>query len=152
MRCRPTCSADDEAAAGVAQRPFRIHSAWRRWRCGAAQAVAIPLLVLIKMAQWLAPFFTYHFFTGDENDSVWFAVAMSVLAFAIATLAREFAIAQGPANGWSPSTRPDATRCGDGLLPLVVCRPAGGGDAHRDDHRFLAAPAVAACTGRESGP
>jgi non-ribosomal peptide synthetase-like protein len=54
--------------------------------------VAIPLLVLIKMAQWLAPFFTYHFFTGDENDSVWFAVAMSVLAFAIATLA-EFAIA-----------------------------------------------------------
>ena len=83
---------DDEAAAGVAQRPFRIHSAWRRWRCGAAQAVAIPLLVLIKMAQWLAPFFTYHFFTGDENDSVWFAVAMSVLAFAIATLA-EFAIA-----------------------------------------------------------
>ena len=54
--------------------------------------MAIPLLVLIKMAQWLAPFFTYHFFTGDESDSVWFAVAMSVLAFAVATLA-EFAIA-----------------------------------------------------------
>ncbi|MBV8250752.1 MAG: amino acid adenylation domain-containing protein, partial [Comamonas sp.] len=82
--------AEDEG--GLQQRPFRIHSAWRRWRCGAAQAVAIPLLVLIKMAQWLAPFFTYHFFTGDESDSVWFAVAMSVLAFAIATLA-EFAIA-----------------------------------------------------------
>lgn len=80
-----------DGAAGQ-QRPFRIHSAWRRWRCGAAQSVAIPLLVLIKMAQWLAPFFTYHFFTGDESDSVWFAVAMSVLAFAIATLA-EFAIA-----------------------------------------------------------
>jgi non-ribosomal peptide synthetase-like protein len=74
------------------ERPFRIHSAWRRWRCGAGQAVAIPLLVLIKMAQWLAPFFTYHFFTGDETDSVPFAVAMSVLAFAIATLA-EFGIA-----------------------------------------------------------
>lgn len=87
-----TMLADDEAAAGVPQRPFRIHSAWRRWRCGVAQAVAIPMLVLIKMAQWLAPFFTYHFFTGDENDSVWFAVAMSVLAFAIATLA-EFVIA-----------------------------------------------------------
>ena len=82
----------DGAAAAGQERPFRIHSAWRRWRCGAAQAVAIPLLVLIKMAQWLAPFFTYHFFTGDETDSVWFAVAMSVLAFAIATLA-EFAIA-----------------------------------------------------------
>lgn len=37
------------------------------------------------MAQWLAPFFTYHFFTGDEMDSVPFAVEMSVLAFAIAT-------------------------------------------------------------------
>lgn len=81
-----------QGEAAAVQRPFRIHSAWRRWRCGAAQAVAIPLLVLIKMAQWLAPFFTYHFFTGDETDSVWFAVAMSVLAFAIATLA-EFAIA-----------------------------------------------------------
>lgn len=78
--------------AVAAERPFRLHSAWRRWRCGAAQAVAIPLLVLIKMAQWLAPFFTYHFFTGDESDSVAFAVAMSVLAFAIATLA-EFGIA-----------------------------------------------------------
>ena len=74
------------------ERPFRIHSAWRRWRCGAAQAVVIPLLVLIKMAQWLAPFFTYHFFTGDDSDSVPFAVAVSVLAFAIATLA-EFGIA-----------------------------------------------------------
>ncbi|GGH57831.1 peptide synthetase [Comamonas phosphati] len=83
-----------QEAAAIAgwERPFRIHSAWRRWRCGTAQAMAIPLLVLIKMAQWLAPFFTYHFFTGDETDSVWFAVTMSVLAFAIATLA-EFAIA-----------------------------------------------------------
>ncbi|WP_417283591.1 Pls/PosA family non-ribosomal peptide synthetase [Comamonas sp.] len=78
--------------ATVQERPFRIHSAWRRWRCGAAQTAAIPLLVLIKMAQWLAPFFTYHFFTGDETDSVPFAVAISVLAFAIATLA-EFGIA-----------------------------------------------------------
>lgn len=74
------------------ERPFLIHSAWRRWRCGAAQAVAVPLLVLIKMAQWLAPFFTYHFFTGDETDSVPLAVALSVLVFALATLA-EFAIA-----------------------------------------------------------
>ena len=76
----------------AAPRAFRIHSPLRRWRCGAAQAVAIPLLVLVKMAQWLAPFFTYHFFTGDETDSVPFAIAMSVLAFAIATVL-EFAVA-----------------------------------------------------------
>ncbi len=82
--------ADESAPA--AERPFRTHSALRRWRCGAAQAAAIPFLVLIKMAQWLAPFFTYHFFTGDENDSVPYAIAISVLAFAIATVL-EFAVA-----------------------------------------------------------
>ena len=78
--------------AVAAERPFRVHSPLRRWRCGAAQAVAVPLLVLVKMAQWLAPFFTYHFFTGDETDSVPFAIAISVLAFAIATVL-EFAVA-----------------------------------------------------------
>ncbi|MFG5779766.1 Pls/PosA family non-ribosomal peptide synthetase [Comamonas sp. J-3] len=82
--------ADEQAPA--AERPFRTHSALRRWRCGAAQAVAIPLLVLIKMAQWLAPFFTYHFFTGDDNDSVPFAIAVSVLAFVLATVL-EFVVA-----------------------------------------------------------
>ena len=82
--------ADEQAAQP--ERAFRTHSALRRWRCGAAQAVAIPLLVLIKMSQWLAPFFTYHFFTGDENDSVPFAIAMSVLAFVLATVL-EFVVA-----------------------------------------------------------
>ena len=45
-------------------------SAWRRWRCGLAQAAAIPGLVAMRMAQWLAPFFTYHFYTGSPGDSV----------------------------------------------------------------------------------
>ena len=40
---------------------------WKRWLCGAAQAAAIPGLIAFKMAQWLAPFFTYHFFTGDPG-------------------------------------------------------------------------------------
>ena len=31
-----------------------------------AQAVCGAGLVAIRMAQWLAPFFTYHFFTGDR--------------------------------------------------------------------------------------
>jgi hypothetical protein len=30
----------------------------------------MPPLVTLRMAQWLAPFFTYHFFTGDPGDSV----------------------------------------------------------------------------------
>ena len=81
-----------EPASRTAERPFLIHSAWRRWRCGLAQGLAIPFLVLLKMAQWLAPFFAYHFYTGDPGDSVWRAIAMSVWAFLITTLA-EFVLA-----------------------------------------------------------
>ena len=66
--------------------------AWQRWRCGVAQAAAIPVLVALRMAQWLAPFFTYHFFTGAPDDSIPFAVSMSVLMFMLATVL-EFAIA-----------------------------------------------------------
>jgi non-ribosomal peptide synthetase-like protein len=67
-------------------------SAWRRWRCGLAQAAAIPGLVAIRMIQWLAPFFTYHFYTGSAGDSIPYAVAMSMLVFLVATLL-EFALA-----------------------------------------------------------
>ncbi len=67
-------------------------SAWRRWSCGLAQAVAIPPLVTLRMVQWLAPFFTYHFLTGEPTDSIPVAVAASVAVFLLATLL-EFAIA-----------------------------------------------------------
>ncbi|MFZ4874554.1 Pls/PosA family non-ribosomal peptide synthetase [Janthinobacterium sp. Mn2066] len=66
----------------------------RRWICGAAQAAAVPLLVTLRMAQWMAPFFTYHFFTGDPGDTVARAIAASIGVFLLATLA-EFAIAIG---------------------------------------------------------
>ena len=69
-------------------------SAWRRWTCGIAQAIAIPPLVTMRMAQWLAPFFTYHFLTGDPSDSIPIAVAASVGIFLLATLL-EFAVAIG---------------------------------------------------------
>ncbi|MEO5658974.1 MAG: amino acid adenylation domain-containing protein, partial [Polaromonas sp.] len=52
-------------------------SAFKRWRCGAAQAAVIPALVTLRMAQWLAPFFTYHFFTGEQDDSIALAIAIS---------------------------------------------------------------------------
>jgi len=67
-------------------------SALRRWRCGAAQAAAVPAMVALSMAQWMAPFFTYHFFTGEPDDSLTIAIAASVAAFLIATLL-EFALA-----------------------------------------------------------
>lgn len=65
---------------------------WQRWRCGLAQAAAVPWLVAMRMAQWLAPFFAYHFFTGDPGDSLLLATGASVLAYLIATLL-EFAVA-----------------------------------------------------------
>ncbi|BDT72950.1 D-alanine--D-alanyl carrier protein ligase [Comamonadaceae bacterium OS-4] len=65
---------------------------WQRWRCGLAQTVAIPWLVAMRMGQWLAPFFTYHFFTGEPGDSIPVAIAASVLAYLLATIL-EFAIA-----------------------------------------------------------
>ncbi len=67
-------------------------SAFKRWRCGVAQAAAVPMLVALSMAQWMAPFFTYHFFTGEPGDSLTLAIAASVAAFLIATLL-EFALA-----------------------------------------------------------
>ena len=65
---------------------------WKRLTCGAAQAAAVPGLVALRMAQWLAPFFTYHFYTGEPGDSIAFAIAASVIAFLLSTML-EFAIA-----------------------------------------------------------
>ena len=87
--------------AGVAQDQAHATEAtwtppptWKRWLCGAAQAVVIPWLVAIRMVQWLAPFFTYHFLTGDPDDSNYRAILLSVATFLLLTLA-EFGIAIG---------------------------------------------------------
>ncbi|MFY3194265.1 Pls/PosA family non-ribosomal peptide synthetase [Achromobacter xylosoxidans] len=54
---------------------------WRRWACGLAQLAVLPLLIGVRMLIWLTPFFTYHYFTGDEGDSVWRAVALSIASY-----------------------------------------------------------------------
>ncbi len=64
----------------------------RHFWCGLAQAVVIPGFVLLHMADWLAPFFVYHYFTGDEGDSLPRAVLFSLGTFVLAQLAN-FAIA-----------------------------------------------------------
>jgi len=58
----------------------------KRWLCGLAQMATVPVLVTLRMAQWLAPFFTYHYFTGDPGDSVPRAIAASLGVFLLATL------------------------------------------------------------------
>ncbi len=70
----------------AAQPDWTPPSASRRWRCGAAQAAAVPFLVTLRMAQWLAPFFTYHFLTGSPGDSVPRAIAASIGVFLLATV------------------------------------------------------------------
>lgn len=80
-----------EAIAGV-DLTWTPPSRLKRWTCGAAQAIAVPGLVALRMAQWMAPFFTYHFFTGEPGDSIAFAIAVSVVAFLLSTLL-EFAVA-----------------------------------------------------------
>jgi non-ribosomal peptide synthetase-like protein len=78
--------------AGAEEQDWTPPSTIKRWICGIAQAAAMPPLVTLRMAQWLAPFFTYHFFTGDPGDSVARAIAASVGVFLLATVG-EFAIA-----------------------------------------------------------
>ncbi|MBS0348502.1 MAG: amino acid adenylation domain-containing protein [Proteobacteria bacterium] len=53
----------------------------RRLLCGLAQAVTLPFMIGLHILNWLAPFFTYHFFTGDPGDSVWRAMGASMLVF-----------------------------------------------------------------------
>ena len=67
-------------------------SSVKRWLCGGAQAAAVPGLVGLRMMQWLAPFVTYHFLTGDPEDSVARAIAASVGAFLLASIL-EFVVA-----------------------------------------------------------
>jgi non-ribosomal peptide synthetase-like protein len=84
--------AETQAATLTSDTSWAPPSAWRRWSCGVAQAAAIPPLVTLRIAQWLAPFFTYHFLTGEPSDSIPFAIAASVSIFLLATLV-EFAVA-----------------------------------------------------------
>jgi non-ribosomal peptide synthetase-like protein len=79
-------------STGPAEAAWTPPSTLKRWLCGAAQGIIIPGLVVLRMAQWLAPFFVYHFFTGDPGDSIIVAIAASLAAFLFATLL-EFAIA-----------------------------------------------------------
>ncbi len=55
----------------------------RRFLCGLAQAVVIPFLVLLHIADWLTPFFVYHYYTGDPGDSILLAALYSLGTFVL---------------------------------------------------------------------
>jgi non-ribosomal peptide synthetase-like protein len=70
------------SAAPRAATPLR-----RRFFCGLAQAVVIPFLVLLHIADWLTPFFVYQYYTGDPGDSISLAVLYSLGTFVLIQLA-----------------------------------------------------------------
>ncbi len=79
--------------AGTAPLPARDPvPAARHFRCGLAQAAVIPFFVLLHMADWLAPFFVYQYYTGDPGDSIPLAVLRALTVFVCVQLAN-FAIA-----------------------------------------------------------
>ncbi|MBT0571645.1 amino acid adenylation domain-containing protein [Curvibacter sp. CHRR-16] len=83
-----TSSAPEGAAAWQPTRAL----VWRRVACGGGQLLVLPLLICLRMAQWLAPFFTYHMYTGDPGDSTPRAIGLAVAAFLASTLL-EFGVA-----------------------------------------------------------
>lgn len=85
QRRRTRRTADSRAAT-----PLR-----RRFLCGLAQGAVIPFLVLWHIADWLTPFFVYHYYTGDPGDSIPLAVAYSLLVFVLIQLATFFVAIAG---------------------------------------------------------
>ena len=67
----------------------------RRFFCGLAQAIVIPALVLIHIASWLAPFFVYHYYTGDVGDSIILAALYSLATFGLIQIGTFFVAIAG---------------------------------------------------------
>jgi non-ribosomal peptide synthetase-like protein len=66
----------------------------RRLACGLAQLGVLPVLIGLRMLLWLAPFFAYHFMTGDPDDvdNLPLAVAVSILVY-LGSLVTSFGVA-----------------------------------------------------------
>ncbi|MDH0031691.1 MULTISPECIES: delta-poly-L-ornithine synthetase PosA [unclassified Acinetobacter] len=65
-----------------------------KWLCGLAQLITIPTLISINILQWLAPFFTYHYFTGGARDSIPYAIFLSLLVY-VSVIIASFAVSIG---------------------------------------------------------
>ncbi|MBP9714626.1 MAG: amino acid adenylation domain-containing protein, partial [Sterolibacterium sp.] len=81
-------TAADPATRSTPTMDWPTPSPFRRGLCALAQLAIIPCLVVLNMAQWLSPFFTYHYFTGDPGDSIPRAIALSIGMFLLAVLSR----------------------------------------------------------------
>lgn len=60
----------------------RYHASFaQRLLATAVQTVALPFIICLQIMKWLAPFFTYHYFTGEPTDSIWYAMAVSLMVY-----------------------------------------------------------------------
>lgn len=67
----------------------------RRMWCGVAQAFTLPMLICLRMAQWLTPFFTYHYLTDDDDVSMARAIGVSLAAFLLTHIATFLVVVVG---------------------------------------------------------
>lgn len=68
--------------------PEHADGRWfRRLGCGLAQSATIPFFVLLNMADWLAPFFVYHYVAESHAAGVLRAVSFSLIAFVLTRFA-----------------------------------------------------------------
>ena len=82
---RIAAALSEKALSGAATKPEIIQTPKRRrFLCGLAQAVTLPPLICLKMALWLSPFFTYHYFTGDPGDTMTRAIFAALLVYLMA--------------------------------------------------------------------
>lgn len=64
---------------------YEINST-NRIRCGIAQFIVIPILIGLTILQWLAPFFSYHYFTGSPGDSTVRAMGISLGVYIVSVM------------------------------------------------------------------
>ena len=76
--------AKKQPAAAPTRQPVPPH---RFLVCAVVQALIIPLFVLLHIADWLAPFFVYQYFTGGPDDTISRAVLYSLAVFVLARFA-----------------------------------------------------------------
>ncbi|GAC1039433.1 non-ribosomal peptide synthetase [Pseudomonas sp. No.117] len=83
----------DAAAAGqaTATEAWAPPSRWRRWRCGLAQAVALPPLLTLRLGRWLAPFLAFPLLV-HAGTTLPLAMLTALSLFVLA-IGLEFAVA-----------------------------------------------------------
>ncbi|MGY3804429.1 Pls/PosA family non-ribosomal peptide synthetase [Pigmentibacter ruber] len=62
------------------------YRASHRYICGLIQGILLPFLIILRVLNWLLPFFAFHYMTGDHEDSIVLAISASLVTFIITQL------------------------------------------------------------------